>query len=116
MNILAQLPEDIKQKVFLYLAHPCADMIGDEVERLHLDKVIAFSAEGVVLGRSPNHEGHAQRALVDLEIELDLREFFSVEYFTAYNFYKEYNSFEDYTFIKLSTVIACLLGREPEQN
>ena len=26
---------------------------------------------------------------VDLEIELDLREFFSVEYFTAYNFYKK---------------------------
>ena len=105
MNILAQLPaaggfasgwaklpEDIKQTVFLYLAHTCADMIGDEVERLHLDKVIVLSAEGV-----------------DLEIELDLREFFSVEYFTAYNFYKEYNSFEDYKFIKLSTVIACLL-------
>ena len=62
MNILAQLPEDIKQKVFLYLAHPCADMIGDEVERLHLDKVVALAVEGV-----------------DLEIELDLREFFSVE-------------------------------------
>jgi hypothetical protein len=74
MNILAQLPEDIKQKVFLYLAHPCADMIGDEVERLHLDKVIALAVEGV-----------------DLEIKLDLREFFSVEYFTAYNFYKHIN-------------------------
>ena len=70
-------------------------MIGDEVARLHLDKVIALSAEGV-----------------DLEIELDLREFFSVEYFTAYKFYKEYNSFEDHTFIKLSTVIACLLRGE----
>lgn len=92
MNILAQLPEDIKQKVFLYLAHPCADMIGDEVERLHLDKVVALAVEGV-----------------DLEIELDLREFFSVEYFTAYNFYKKYKTFDDYTFIELSTVMACLL-------
>ena len=95
MNILAQLPEDIKQKVFLDLAHPCADMIGDEVERLRLDKVIALAVQGV-----------------DFQIGLDLGEFFSVEYFTAYNFYKEYNSFEDYTFIKLSTVIACLLKGE----
>ena len=34
---LALLPEDLKNKIFYYLSHPCADIIRDRIKQLKLD-------------------------------------------------------------------------------
>jgi len=34
MELLDKLPHEIVRKIFLYLSHPCADMIKQEVENM----------------------------------------------------------------------------------
>ena len=46
MDIIYKLPDDLKNKIFYYLSHPCADIIRDRIKQLKLDKVILI--EGII--------------------------------------------------------------------
>ena len=74
MNILEQLPDVLKQKVFLYLSHPTADLINDEINRLQLNRSydLAFKfASGE-----------------KTDVTIDFIDCFIVEYFFHKNYYK----------------------------
>jgi hypothetical protein len=64
MDIIDKLPEDLKNKIFYYLSHPCADMIRERVKQLKLDKVILI--EGIIS---------------NIDLEFDMRELFITEHF-----------------------------------
>jgi len=40
MDIIDKLPEDLKNKIFYYLSHPCADIMNERVKQLKLDRII----------------------------------------------------------------------------
>jgi hypothetical protein len=39
-KFLGQLPDNVLSKIFLFTAHPCADMIKDSIEEIHSNYVV----------------------------------------------------------------------------
>jgi len=63
MDIIGKLPDDLKNKIFYYLSHPCADMIRERVKQLKVDSIILI--EGI---------------LSNIGSEFDRREWFITEH------------------------------------
>ena len=97
MDVLRYLPPEIKNKVFLYLSHPTADMIHDRVEELGLDKTL------LILLENPS-----------FEIDLDFREFLREEHFVALMHFKEHRSYDDYEFLDAVRIMEGLTGETGE--
>lgn len=97
MDVLAYLPQEIKNKVFLYLSHPAADMIHERVEELGLNKTLRILVE------NPS-----------FEIDLDFREFLCEEHFVALRHFKEHRSYDDYEFLDAVRIMEGLTGETGE--
>jgi hypothetical protein len=81
MEILKNLPDELKNKIFYYLSHPCADIIKQEIKTLNCDKIYKFKNNGKLFA------------------VVDGRDFFINEYFKQF----DYDSDDDDIFIEKMT-------------
>ena len=92
MDIFDKLPEELQNKIFYYLSHPCADMIRERVKHLNLDKVILI--EGVLMG---------------IDLEFDMRELFITEHFIKLKCDRQRKLWE-YKYLSAEKIIKSLLN------
>ena len=79
MDILYnKLPSEMINNIFLYLRHPCAEIIEEEIKNLNCNKVFKFKNKGKLFA------------------VVNGRDFFSNEYFRQFNYDSDD---EDYDFI-----------------
>ncbi len=96
MDILKLLPEDIKKKIFLYLSHPCADMIKNRIAELKLDRIIYFNS-GIGLGLDG--------------FEYNMRDLFYTEHFVKLKC-DEQTRLWKYNFIHPDVIVESLLNND----
>ena len=94
MDIIKILPEDIKNKIFLYLSHPCADMIKNRVAELRLDRIIYFNSGSGLDG-----------------FEYNMRDLFYTEHFVKLKC-DEQTRLWKYTFIHPDVIVESLLNND----
>ena len=91
MDIIDKLPEDLKNKIFYYLSHPCADIIRDRVKQLKLDKVILI--EGIIS---------------NIDLEFNMRDLFISEHFIKLKCDRQRKLWE-YKFLSAEKIIKSLM-------
>ena len=91
MDIIGKLPEDLKNKIFYYLSHPCADMIRERVKQLKLDRIIFI--EGIVS---------------NIDLEFDMKELFITEHFIKLKCDRQRKLWE-YKFLSAEKIIKSLM-------
>ena len=91
MDIIDKLPEDLKNKIFYYLSHPCADIIRDRIKQLKLDKVILI--EGIIS---------------NIDLEFDMKELFITEHFIKLKCDRQRKLWE-YKFLSAEKIIKSLM-------
>ena len=91
MNIIEKLPDDLKNKIFYYLSHPCADMIRERVKQLKLDRIILI--EGIIS---------------NIDLEFDMRELFITEHFIKLKCDRQRKLWE-YKFLSAEKIIKSLM-------
>ena len=69
MQILEKLPGDIKNKIFLFLSHPVADLIRQRIKKFKLHKHISINS-------------------VAFHYDLNMIDFFYIEHFTSLHYRK----------------------------
>ena len=94
MDIIGKLPEDLKNKIFLYLSHPCADMIRERVKQLKLDRIILI--EGIVS---------------NIDLEFDMKDLFITEHFIKLKCDRQRKLWE-YKFLSAEKIIRTLMNDE----
>ena len=91
MDIIYKLPDDLKNKIFYYLSHPCADMIRERVKQLKLDRIILI--EGIVS---------------NIDLEFDMKELFITEHFIKLKCDRQRKLWE-YNFLSAEKIIKSLM-------
>ena len=91
MDIIEKLPEDLQNKIFYYLSHPCADMIRNRVKQLKLDKVILI--EGIIS---------------NIDLEFDMKELFITKHFIKLKCDRQRKLWE-YKFLSAENIIKSLV-------
>ena len=94
MDIIDKLPEDLQNKKFLDLSHPCADIIRDRIKQLKLDKVILI--EGIIS---------------NIDLEFDMRELFISEHFIKLKCDRQRKLWV-YNFLSAEQIIRTLMNDE----
>ena len=98
MDIIGKLPEDLKNKIFLYLSHPCADMIRERVKQLKLDRIILI--EGIIS---------------NIDLEFDMKELFITEHFIKLKCDRQRKLWE-YNFLSAEKIIRTLMNDESSEE
>jgi hypothetical protein len=96
MDIIDKLPEDLQNKIFYYLSHPCADMIRDRVKQLKLNSIILI--EGI---------------LSNIDLEFDMRDLFITEHFIKLKCDRQRKLWE-YKFLSAEKIIKSLMNDESQ--
>ena len=91
MDIIDKLPEDLKNNIFYYLSHPCADYINERVKQLKLDRIILI--EGIIS---------------NIDLEFDMRELFISEHFIKLKCDRQRKLWE-YKFLSAEKIIKSLM-------
>ena len=91
MDIIYKLPDDLKNKIFYYLSHPCADIIRDRIKQLKLDKIILI--EGIIS---------------NIDLEFDMKELFITEHFIKLKCDRQRKLWE-YKFLSAEKIIKSLM-------
>ena len=91
MDIIDKLPEDLKNKIFYYLSHPCADIIRDRIKQLKLDRIILIGG-----------------ILSNIDLEFDMRELFITEHFIKLKCDRQRKLWE-YKFLSAEKIIKSLM-------
>ena len=91
MDIIYKLPDDLKNKIFYYLSHPCADMIRERVKQLKLDRIILI--EGIIS---------------NIDLEFDMKELFISEHFIKLKCDRQRKLWE-YKFLSAEKIIKSLM-------
>ena len=91
MDIIYKLPDDLKNKIFYYLSHPCADMIRERVKQLKLDRIILI--EGIIS---------------NIDLEFDMKELFITEHFIKLKCDRQRKLWE-YKFLSAEKIIKSLM-------
>ena len=91
MDIIDKLPEDLKNKIFYYLSHPCADIINERVKQLKLDRIILIG--GIIS---------------NIDLEFDMRELFITEHFIKLKCDRQRKLWE-YKFLSAEKIIKSLM-------
>ena len=92
MGIIDKLPEDLKNKIFYYLSHPCADIIRDRIKQLKFDRIILIG--GIVS---------------NIDLEFDMRELFITEHFIKLECDRQGKLWE-YKFLSAEKIIRTLMN------
>ena len=92
MDMIDKMPEDVENKTFYHLSHPCADIIRDHVKQLKLDKIILI--EGI---------------LSNIDLEFDMRELFITERFMTLKCDRQSKLWE-YKFLSAEKIIRTLMN------
>ena len=74
MQILEKLPVEIKNKIFLFLSHPVADLIRQRIRKLKLHKQITINSFA-------------------FNYDLNMFDFFYIEHFTSLH-YRKYGKYK----------------------
>ena len=90
MQILEQLPVEIKNKIFLFLSHPVADLIRQRIKKLKLHKDISINS-------------------VAFHYDLNMIDFFYIEHFTSLH-YRKHHALSKYRCLKPEEIISALLA------
>ena len=98
MDIIDKLPEELQNKIFYYLSHPCADMIRERVKQLKLDKVILI--EGIIS---------------NIDLEFDMKELFITEHFIKLKCDRQRKLWE-YKFLSAEKIIRTLMNDESSEE
>jgi hypothetical protein len=87
MQILEKLPIEIKNKIFLFLSHPVADLIRQRIRKLKLHKQITINSSA-------------------FHYDLNMVDFFYIEHFTSLH----YRKYGKYKCLKPQEIINALLA------
>ena len=90
MQILQKLPVEIKNKIFLFLSHPVADLIRQRIRKLKLHKQITINSFA-------------------FHYDLNMIDFFYIEHFTSLH-YRKHHALSKYRCFKPEEITTALLA------